>query len=310
MAMENQYPKTLEEFEQEFSTEEDCRDYLFSLRWPHGFVCPKCGNDKYWRVRTVLLECTKCHHQVSIVAGTIFQNTRKPLVMWFRAIWWVTAQKNGASALGLQKILGLGSYQTAWTWLHKLRTAMIRPGRDDLSGCVEVDETYIGGAKAGKKGRGSENKILVAVAVEMKDNRIGRIRLAIVDDASSSSLHGFVQDCVQKGSTIRTDGWRGYKGIESLGYVHEVIKIKGQELGASELLPNVHLIISLLKRWILGTHQGSVSRKHYGYYLDEFTFRFNRRTSTSRGKLFYRLLENAVCIKPTTYGDLTERSEN
>lgn len=310
MAMENRYPTTLEEFERDFSTEEDCRDYLFSLRWPDGFVCPKCGNTKYWRVRTVLLECTECHHQVSVIAGTIFQDTRKPLTMWFRAIWWVTAQKNGASALNLQKILGLGSYQTAWTWLHKLRTAMVRPERDKLSGCVEVDETYIGGAKAGKRGRGAENKILVAVAVEMKGKRIGRIRFDTINDASSSSLHGFVQDCVEKGSTVRTDGWNGYNGLESLGYVHEVIKIKGQELEASELLPNVHLVISLLKRWILGTHQGSVSRKHYEYYLDEFTFRFNRRTSTSRGMLFYRLLENAVCIKPTTYSELTERIEN
>jgi transposase-like protein len=308
--MENQYPTTLEEFEKEFSTEEDCRDYLFSLRWPDGFVCPKCGNNKYWRVRTVLLECTECHNQVSVIAGTLFQDTRKPLTMWFRAIWWVTSQKNGVSALSLQKILDLGSYQTAWTWLHKLRTAMVRPGRDTLSGCVEVDETYIGGAKPGMRGRGAENKVLVAVAVEMKGNKVGRIRLATVDDASSLSLHGFVQDCVEKGSTVRTDGWNGYNGLESLGYVHEVFKIKGQELEASKLLPNVHLVISLLKRWILGTHQGSVSRKHYGYYLDEFTFRFNRRTSASRGKLFYRLLENAVCIEPTTYSDLTERIEN
>lgn len=305
MPMEHHYPTTLEEF----STEDDCRDFLFMLRWPEGFVCPKCGNNQYWRVRTVLMECTKCHHQVSVVAGTIFQDTRKPLSMWFRAIWWVTAQKNGASALGLQSILGLGSYQTAWAWLHKLRTAMIRPGREKLSGCVEIDETYIGGAKAGKRGRGAENKILVGVAVETKDKKIGRIRLAVVDDASSSSLHGFVKDCVETGSTVKTDGWNGYDGLESLGYLHEVAKIKGQKQEASEVFPNVHLIISLLKRWILGTHQGSVSKKHYGYYLDEFTFRFNRRTSASRGKLFYRLLENAVCIKPTTYGDLVERSE-
>lgn len=307
--MEHHYPKNLEEFEKEFSTEEDCRDYLFELRWPEGFICPKCGNNRYWKVRTVLMECTNCHHQVSVVAGTIFQDTRKPLTLWFRAIWWVTAQKNGASALGLQAILSLGSYQTAWTWLHKLRTAMIRPGRDKLSGCVEVDETYIGGAKTGKRGRGSESKLLVAVAVETKGKKVGRIRMAVVDDASSSSLQGFVKECVEPGSTVKTDGWRGYNGLGSLGYIHEVVKIMGQELEASELLPNVHLIISLLKRWILGTHQGSVSKKHYGYYLDEFTFRFNRRTSASRGKLFYRLLENAVCIKPITYGDIVERSE-
>lgn len=187
---------------------------------------------------------------------------------------------------------------------------MVRPGREKLSGCVEVDETYVGGAKAGKRGRGSEKKILIAVAVETKDNNVGRMRLAVINDASSSSLQRFVRECVEPGSTVKTDGWSGYNGLESLGYTHEVYKITGQELQASELLPNVHLIISLLKRWILGTHQGSVSKKHYGYYLDEFTFRFNRRTSASRGKLFYRLLENAVCIKPTTYGDLVERSDS
>lgn len=175
----------------------------------------------------------------------------------FRAIWWVTAQKNGASALSLQQILGLGSYQTAWTWLHKLRTAIARPGRDKLSGCVEVDETSIGGAKAGKRGRGAENKVLVAVAGTMKGKRVGRIRLAIIDDASSTSLHGFVQECVEKGSTVRTDGWNGYTGLESLGYVQEVFNSKGQELFTN--------------------HRYECERRNLGDFLAEYLYRYPLR---------------------------------
>ena len=292
---------TLEEFENRFNTEEACRDYLFLLRWPNGFICPKCGNTKAWAVRTVLFECSKCHYQTSVIAGTIFQDTRKPLTMWFRAIWWVTSQKNGTSALGLQRILGLKSYQTAWTWLHKLRTAMLRPGRDKLSGYVELDETYLVSGDNRKQGRGAEEKSLIAVAVEIKDKLMGRIRLSQINDASSDSLHRFTIKSIERGSTLHTDGWSGYSGIESLGYTHTITKIKGRKV--SDLLPHVHIVVSLLKRWILGTHQGSVSKKHIGYYLDEFTFRFNCRTSSYCGKLFYRLLENAVLIGPTTYED-------
>ena len=299
--MRREYPMTLEEFENRFNTEEACRDYLFLLRWPNGFICPKCGNMKAWAVRTVLFECSKCHYQTSVIAGTIFQDTRKPLTMWFRAIWWVTSQKNGTSALGLQRILGLKSYQTAWTWLHKLRTAMLRPGRDKLSGYVELDETYLVSGDNRKQGRGAEEKSLIAVAVEIKDKLMGRIRLSQINDASSDSLHSFTIESIERGSNLHTDGWSGYSGIESLGYTHTITKIKGRK--ASDLLPHVHIVVSLLKRWILGTHQGSVSKKHIGYYLDEFTFRFNRRTSSYRGKLFYRLLENAVLIGPTTYED-------
>ena len=289
---------TLEEFENKFNTEEACRDYLFLLRWPNGFICPKCGNKKAWAVRTLLLECSKCHYQTSVIAGTIFQDTHKPLTMWFRAIWWVTSQKNGASALGLQRILGLKSYETAWTWLHKLRKAMLSPDRDKLSGYVEVDETYLVSADNKKQGRGAIQKSLIGIAVEIKDKVMGRIRLKPINNASSDSLHSFVIDAIEVGSTIHTDGWSGYSKIDSLGYTHTITKIKGNS--ASDLLPHVHIVASLLKRWILGTHQGSVSKKHLGYYLDEFTFRFNRRTSSYRGKLFYRLLENAVLIGPTT----------
>lgn len=293
---------TLEEFERKFNTEEACRDYLFSIRWPNGFICPRCGHNKTWPIGEVLFQCTSCHYRTSVIAGTIFQGTHKPLTMWFRAIWWVTAQKNGASALGLQRILGLGSYETAWTWLHKLRHAMVRPNRDKLSGYIEVDDAYIGGESEGKRGRGSENKILTVVATEVKDKRIGRIRISRVPDASGESLLNFVQETVEKGSTVSTDGWQGYKGLSGCGYLHEVTIAK--HVKKSDLLPHVHLIISLLNRWILGTHQGAISDKHFDYYLDEYTFRFNRRASHYRGKLFYRLMQNAVVIEPITYNSI------
>jgi len=216
------------------------------------------------------------------------------LILWFRAIWWVTSQKNGASAKNIQRVLGLGSYKTAWVWLHKLRRAMIRPGRDQLSGLVEVDETYIGGKKPGKRGRGAEGKTLVAIAVEDKgENKIGRIRLNIIPNASSTSLTSFAKQCIEDKSTIRTDDWQGYSDLRFSGYTHEIAYSKDLRIA--------HLVISLLKRWLLGTHQGAVSHEHLAYYLDEYTFRFNRRTSTHRGKLFYRLLQNAMEIKPTKY---------
>lgn len=293
---------TLEDFEKEFNTEEACRDYIFNIRWPNGFQCPRCDHKKAWPIGKVLFQCTSCHYRASVIAGTIFQDTHKSLTMWFRAMWWVTSQKNGASALGLQKVLGLGSYETAWSWLHKLRHAMVRPGRDRLSGYVEVDDAYMGGEKEGKRGRGSENKVLVVIAVEVKDGKIGRIRISRIANASGECLLRFVQESVEKGSTVNTDGWQGYNGLSEAGYVHEVTVAKHTK--KSELLPHVHLIISLVKRWLMGTHQGAVSKKHLDYYLDEYTFRFNRRASHYRGKLFYRLIQNAVAVEPVTYNSI------
>lgn len=236
----------------------------------------------------------------SITAGTIFQDTRTPLPVWFRAMWWVTAQKNGASALGLQKILGLKSYETAWTWLHKFRRAMVRPGRELLAGRVEVDECYIGAPEDELRGRGGDDKALVVVAVEKNGAGVGRIRLRQIPDASSASLNQFIQESVTPGSVVHTDGWKGYKKVDTLGFEHDVTVLKGKKESASELLPHVHLVISLLRRWLMGTHQGAVSHKHLDYYLDEFTFRFNRRKSMSRGKVFYRLAQQAVAVEPIT----------
>jgi len=292
------YPQTLMEFEQKFSTEESCRDYLYCLRWPDGFRCPRCRHHEAWQIGQELYECKNCHFQTSVTAGTIFQDTRKPLQLWFRAIWYVTNQKQGVSALGLQRVLGLGSYRTAWTWLHKLRHAMVRPGRDRLSGIVEVDETYIGGKRPGKRGRGAAGKALVVVAAQEDDKHIGRIRLKQVPDASAKSLESAVQECMEPGTVVRTDDWIGYAQLETLGYRHHVAR---QESHIGEnLLPLANRVVSLLKRWLLGTHQGAVQLTHLDYYLDEFTFRFNRRRSRSRGKLFYRLVQQAVAIDPIT----------
>lgn len=298
------YPRTLAEFEQRFSTEASCRDYLYRLRWPDGFRCPRCGHMKFWPVGVVLFQCAACDYKASVTAGTIFQDTRKPLTLWFRAIWWVTTQKTGASAVGLQHVLGLGSYRTAWTWLHKLRRAMVRPGRECLSGRVEVDETYLGGLEEGLRGRKVEQKSLIVVAAEEDGAKIGRIRMRRVESASAVDLQGFIQDVIEPGGNIHTDGWEGYTGLEKKGYVHRVTVIGKDKKRASELLPRVHRVVSLLKRWLLGTHQGAVSHEHLDYYLDEFTFRFNRRTSRHRGKLFYRLLQQAVAIEPVPYKNM------
>jgi hypothetical protein len=296
------YPRTVEEFERRFSSEEACRAYLEALRWPEGFRCPACQGEAAAMVRGGLYQCRSCRRQTSVTAGTIFQDTRKPLVMWFRAMWYVTSQKNGASALGLQRVLGLGSYETAWTWLHKLRRAMIRPDRDRLSGWIEVDETFIGGlAEGAVGGRQKTNKALVVIAAQADGPAIGRIRMRMIADASAESLHSFVIDCVELGSTLHTDGWPGYTGLEKKGFEREVSTTRGRRKDASKLLPRVHRVASLLKRWLLGTHQGAVAPWQLPYYLDEFTFRFNRRTSKSRGKLFFRLVQQAVNTPPATY---------
>jgi transposase-like protein len=304
------YPRNLAEFEARFSSEGACREYLVRLRWPEGFRCPRCGQGKTWPVRGVLLQCAACGYQSSVTAGTIFQDTRKPLTLWFRAMWAVTSQKNGASAKGLQRVLGLGSYDTAWTWLHKLRRAMVRPGRDRLSGVVEVDETYWGSEEESVRGRQSGNKVLIVIAAQEDGKGIGRIRMRRIPDASAGSLMPFIEEAVEPGSIVHTDGWLGYDPVERTGYRHRITFLKGQSESASGLLPRVHLAASLLKRWLLGTHQGAVSEEHLDYYLDEFTFRFNRRKSRSRGKLFQRLAEQAVAVGPVPYKAMVKCSIN
>jgi len=296
------YPRTAVELRDWFPTEQACRDYLARLRWPDGVVCPDCKATEVWSMTPPFYRCAHCGYDFTVTAGTLFADTHKPLRLWFEAIWYVTNQKLGASALGVQRILGLGSYRTAWNWMHKLRRAMVRPGRDRLAGRVEVDETFIGGPRPGKRGRGAANKTLVLIAAQADGRKIGRIRLARITDASAASLEPAVRQAIEPGTHIETDDWSGYNGLRVLGYDHEVIQ-PAAELG-DNLLPRVNLIASLLKRWLLGTHQGAVRPSHLDYYLDEFTFRFNRRTSGSRGMLFYRLLQQAVALAPVTGKEL------
>lgn len=302
------YPRTFQEMDVWFRGDAACREYIRRLRWPNGFICPECdvAGDP-WLMSRGRLRCRSCEQETSLTAGTVFQDTRKPLRTWFLAMWFVTSQKNGVSALGLQRVLGLGSYETAWTWVHKLRRAMVRPGRDCLTGTVEVDETYVGGLAEGKRGRGAEAKAIVAVAAEESGRGIGRIRLRRIADVSADSLLAFVQSAVEPGAVVHTDGWRGYSGLAKADYRHQVTIMSNGSDPAHEVMPRVHIVASLLKRWLLGTHQGGVQRQHLDYYLDEFTFRFNRRRSNARGLLFHRLAQQAVAVEPVPYNLITGR---
>ena len=291
------YPRTFRELEAWFPDESSCLAYLARLRWPDGFVCPSCRATKAWQLSRGLWRCASCRRETSLTAGTIFAATKLPLKTWFAAVWYVTNQKLGVSALGLQHALGLGSYETAWAMLHKLRRAMVRPSRDRLSGELEVDESYIGGVAPGKPGRGAEKKTAVAIAVEKRGSGMGRIRLARISDTSTDSLLPFIEDAIDAGSVLYTDGHKGYRPLARAGYLHQPTSIWTSGDPGHVVMPRVHRVSSLLKRWLLGTHQGAVRPQQLDYYLDEFTFRFNRRSSSHRGLLFYRLLEQAVQLE-------------
>lgn len=297
------YPGTWPQFLAWFPDEAACAAYLERLRWPAGIACSACSERRGWRTgEGRWWMCAGCARKTSMTAGTIFDKTRTPLQTWFAAAWWMTSQKHGLSALGLQRALGLGSYQTAWMMLHRFRVAMVRPDRARLAGTVEVDETYVGGNEEGARGRQTETKSRVAIAVEVHEPKgLGRIRLARVPDVSKASLIPFVTGAVEEGSTVRTDGWQAYWTVPDHGYTHDRILISHGDDPAHVAMPAAHRVASLLKRWLLGTHQGSVSPQHLDAYLNEFAFRFNRRTSRRRGLLFYRLLQQAVLTPPMTY---------
>ncbi len=297
------------EFQAWFRTDADCLDYLEWLRWPGGFACSGCGDHRGWRLGDGRFMCSACSGRTSVTAGTIFDRTRTPLTVWFTACWLFATGKDGISALSLKRTLEIGSYQTTWAMLHRLRSVLVRPGRERLAGVVEADETYIGGLESGLPGgRARGKKVLTGIAVEIREPRgYGRCRMLPLADASAASLHAFVKDHVEPGTRVITDGWQGYRGLEKLGYVHErhsqrAARARGEDPG--ELLPAVHRVASLAKRWLLGTHQGSVDDAHLPSYLNEFVFRFNRRRSRSRGMVFYRVLELAVAHDPVRYHDL------
>jgi transposase-like protein len=298
------YPRSLGEFSSWFGTDADCLDYLEWLRWPDGLVCADCGHAGGWRLGDRRWMCSACGARSSATAGTIFDRTRTPLTVWFMACWLFATQKDGISALSLQRALEIGSYQTAWAMLHRLRSVVVRPGRELLNGVVEVDETYIGGEEPGLSGgRAKGKKALVGIAVERIEPRgYGRCRMSWLPDASSASLRSLLIDTVQQGSTVITDGWQPYRPATADLYNHERLVSPGVQ--ASDLMPGVHRIASLAQRWLLGTHQGAVDESHLTSYLDEFVFRFNRRRSRSRGMVFYRVLELAAAHDPVRYRDL------
>ena len=252
--------------------------------------------------------CSGCERRTSVTAGTIFDRTRTPLTVWFTATWLFATGKDGISALSVKRTLEIGSYPTAWAMLHRLRSVLVRPGREQLSGTVEVDETYIGGEEPGLPGgRAKGKKVLTCIAVELREPKgLGRCRIQPIDDASSASLHPFVTEHIAPGATIVTDGWQGYSGLQN-GYIHDrrsqrAARSRGEDPG--KLLPGVHRVAALAKRWLLGTHQGSTEEAHLASYLNEFTFRFNRRRSRSRGMVFFRVLELAVAHDPVRFQDL------
>lgn len=292
------FPLTQIEFERMFITEEQCIEYLISIKWKEGFICKKCGFNEYWLLSRKRIGCKKCRSQVSVTSGTIFEQSNKPLTLWYRVIWSLIIHKNGISAVSVQRMMGFGSYQTAWTWLHKLRMLTVLPDREKLKGRVEVDESFLGGVSEGKRGRGAGGKILIAIAVEIFDKGTGRVRLSIIPNASHNSLKKFIEDNIEKGAEIVTDGWKSYQNME--GYKHTVIQENYKE-GEENILPNVHRVASLLKRWLLGTHQNYIVGNKAQNYLDEFVFRYNRRKSTNRGLLFQRVMEQAINHKPIKY---------
>jgi transposase-like protein len=303
------YPGSVGAFNAWFRTDADCLDYLEWLRWPEGFECPSCGHRGGWQLGDGRVECSGCGDRNSVTAGTIFDRTRTPLTVWFAACWHFVSGKDGISALHLKRTLEIGSYQTAWAMLHRFRSVLVRPDRELLSGRVEVDETYIGGQEPGLAGgRAKGKKILTGIAVEAHaEGELGRCRMAPLENAKATTLLDFIQENVEPRALIVTDGWSGYRGISKHGYSHErhnqrAAQARGEDVG--NLLPGVHRVASLTKRWLLGTHQGSVDNAHLSSYLDEFVFRFNRRTSRSRGLLFFRVMELAVRHGPVRYHDL------
>ena len=291
------FPKNEVEFDRRFHTEEACLDYLFQLRWPDGFSCSHCGHGQYWTSARGLYLCCRYEHQQSVTAGTIFHGTRKPLALWFKALWWFSTRKTSVNATSLKELLGLGSYQTAWCWLQKLRTCTVFPDRSMLSGTVEVDEFYLGGEHSGQRGRGAEHKCKVAIAVERQGRKLGRLRLQVIEHCSAEELIPFAKANIAIGSHITTDGWFAYRGLPGERYAHRAI-VQSKTEEKETVLPGVHLVTSLFKRVILGTFQGRFDPQYLQRYLDEYVFRFKRRTCKSVGKKFWRIMQQAAHSEP------------
>jgi transposase-like protein len=298
------YPRSYAQLRAWFDEDWKCLDYLDWLRWPEGFVCPHCAGVVGWRLADSRWKCGGCDRKVSATAGTIFDKTRTPLTVWFATAWLLVNSKTGISATQLLREMGFGSIQTAWAMLHRYRSVMVRPGRDRLRGDVEVDESFLGGPEPGVPGRGALGKVLFAGAVEVDEKGFGRARLGVIPDASAVSLAAFLDANVEPGSRIITDGWSAYPRATRDRYEHVGTSVAASGLAAHEVLPAVHRVFCLVKRWLMGTVQGSVSPEHVQAYFDEWVFRFNRRNARSRGLLFHTLLCHAVASEPVTYKSL------
>ena len=295
------FPRNLFEFGQMFHEEGACVDYLLSTRFPDQFVCPECGGKKaYWLPDRYAFKCAKCDTWTYLLAGTVMENTKMPICTWFMGAYLMVTHVPGISALQFQRQAGIRTYETAFQMLHKLRAAMVRPERGRLSGAVEVDETYVGGEKEGKPGRGAFGKVIVVGAVEVVRQHAGRARLKVVPDASEESLAGFVKDNVEEGSKVITDGWFSYQNLDVYGYRHVVIEGEDGAEVASEM-KHIHRVFGNLKTWLIGTHHG-VSGKHLPAYLNEYVFRFNRRLNPMLA--FNTILGLAVHAQAPTYEEL------
>jgi transposase-like protein len=291
------FPKTLEEFDERFPDEAACREYLIELRWGEKVRCARCECDETWELQNGRFECKRCRHQTSVTAGTLLHRTRKPLRLWFRAMWEMAAHKGGINACELQRLMGFGSYGTAWCWLHKLRRAMAGRSCQRLGGLVVIDESYLGG-KGEVRGRGT-SKALVLVAAEEHG---GRIRIEPADSASANSIGPFIERNIGTDAYVTTDGWSGYSPKAIGGRKHTTeTKI---DPAIRDPFHMCHLVSALLKRWWLGTYHGSMSPKHMLFYFEEFAFRFNRRKTKGVGRITSRLLEMAITSGPITEVEL------
>lgn len=306
-ALWREFPRTLPEFEAAFPDEEACREYLIRMRWGGVPQCPKCAHDIVWWLTNGRFECAQCGHQTSVTAGTPLHGTRKPLKVWFRAIWEMLARKNGISAKDLQRLMGFGSYRTAWLWLHKLRRCLVTPNRRPLEGKVLLDDGFIGGVTDRPGRPRAEDKELVIVAVEPG----GRTRLEYAPGLTKETVRSFVGRNVSVISAVTTDGYRSYSA-KSLSprkhdrQVHEKTKKRGNAWLASDPVLGCHLVLSLLKRWWMGTHHGAISSKYLQAYLDEFEFRFNRRRTNGTGRLVARALQNLVQLPHSSEALITQ----
>jgi transposase-like protein len=293
------FPKTAPEFERRFATEEDCRAYWIEARWGGKPACAKCRSQRVWTIREgTTFECADCGHQTSLTSGTVLEKTRKPLKVWFRAIFEISTRRTGISAKDLQRIMGFGSYETAWTWLHKLRAAMVRSDSEPLGPFVQADEALVGG-------KGSPNKELVLVASEAN----GRIRLAHANNNDAGTLKRFADGQIATDAKVVTDGHAGYNDKSLAERRHKRQVQSKAERRKADAVQACHWTISLLKRWLFGTHAGAISDKHLQAYLDEFAFRHNRRKTKGVARIAARVIESLVRSKPMTMAALVKQTK-